>query len=403
MTKEFNAIQLEEIVYQLLWKEECVILPGMGAFITREQAAGLNPATHVIKPASKSLFFNPSIHQTDGMLANSIQEKFGMTYNDAAQCISEKVDELKEAIAQGQRIHWKGIGEFFGNEERTFFVPSPNHNFLKSSFGLPVVKLKKLESTPTTINENAPIQELSTLNTSKQQLEKEYEERYQETELKPQLEQPAPPKTKQISWKRIVAWPAAALLALSIAYIGYQNESNTYVTEKAVGFDFNPVIEGEVVESESTESTPYEAEENFNENPASSEESYDFPSEETIVSENNLEENNPENVYSENLPEEFNSSTPELENDVVSEESVHSFNTEDQFHIIIYHSLVEARAQEFTYNNPRSHALNINNSKIYRVSIMSGMDRETMETELIKLQSEYPDAYILDKSKYQNL
>ncbi len=124
-------------ISELLYRYECVILPGFGAFLTRRQPATIQENTNSFYPPQKQLSFNSQLKNNDGLLANYIASAENISYTDAVAKIQRYVLSLHEKIAQGKRIELDRIGAFFTSVENTLqFEPLQEVNYLTEAFGL---------------------------------------------------------------------------------------------------------------------------------------------------------------------------------------------------------------------------------------------------------------------------
>ncbi|WP_109436156.1 SPOR domain-containing protein [Aquimarina sp. AU119] len=124
-------------ISELLYRYECVIMPGFGAFLTRRQPATIHESTNAFYPPQKLISFNSQLQNNDGLLANYIASAENISYTDAVAKIQRYVLSLKEKMAQGQRIELDKIGSLFTSVENTLqFEPSQEVNYLSEAFGL---------------------------------------------------------------------------------------------------------------------------------------------------------------------------------------------------------------------------------------------------------------------------
>ena len=66
-------MNLDKYIEDLLYRNECVVIPNFGAFITSLNSAQANN-NGMILPPSKSISFNNKLQKNDGVLANYIAE-----------------------------------------------------------------------------------------------------------------------------------------------------------------------------------------------------------------------------------------------------------------------------------------------------------------------------------------
>ncbi len=124
-------------ISELLYRYECVIVPGFGAFLTRRQSATMQESTNSFFPPKKLISFNKQLQNNDGLLANYVATAENISYTDAVAKIQRYVLSLNDKMAQGKRLELEGIGSFFTSVENTLqFEPSHDVNYLTEAFGL---------------------------------------------------------------------------------------------------------------------------------------------------------------------------------------------------------------------------------------------------------------------------
>lgn len=130
-------MQLDQYISDLLYRYECVIVPGFGAFLTQYQPAIIHESTHAFYPPKKKLSFNAQLTDTDGLLANYIAKKDRIPHEDANAKMASYVRFLFDSLHKGSIVELKNVGSFQLSEEHTLqFEPSYHLNYLSSSFGL---------------------------------------------------------------------------------------------------------------------------------------------------------------------------------------------------------------------------------------------------------------------------
>ena len=78
-------MQISTYINDLLYRYECVIIPGFGAFLTQYQSARIeNNSFH---PPGKALLFNRQLQANDGLLANYVASAENCSYELALQKI----------------------------------------------------------------------------------------------------------------------------------------------------------------------------------------------------------------------------------------------------------------------------------------------------------------------------
>lgn len=130
-------MQLETYIKDLLYRYECVIVPGFGAFLTNYRSAVIDNDTHTFHPPAKLVSFNRQLQTNDGLLASYIASSDSCSYETALQRIRNFTSGLSRKLHDGGVVHMGGIGDFQLNKEGSVqFVPSITENYDTASFGL---------------------------------------------------------------------------------------------------------------------------------------------------------------------------------------------------------------------------------------------------------------------------
>jgi nucleoid DNA-binding protein len=130
-------MQLATYIKDLLYRYECVIIPGFGAFLTQYQSARIEADTHTFYPPRKIITFNRQLQTNDGLLANYVASVENCNYETALQKIRNFTGKLSLQLSSKEVISLKNIGDFYLNEENSVqFLPSNKENFSTASFGL---------------------------------------------------------------------------------------------------------------------------------------------------------------------------------------------------------------------------------------------------------------------------
>ena len=130
-------MKIARYIGDLLYDYECVVIPGLGGFITSETPATINRVTHYFKPPFKKIFFNSQLRANDGLLVNYIAKEQGLTYKEAKSEIDKFVFLCHEALKSGKRINFHKIGYIYTNDkENIVFEQDTTINYDAESFGL---------------------------------------------------------------------------------------------------------------------------------------------------------------------------------------------------------------------------------------------------------------------------
>jgi CCDC81-like prokaryotic HU domain 2/CCDC81-like prokaryotic HU domain 1/SPOR domain len=130
-------MKIDLYISQLLYRYQCVTVPGFGAFLTEIQSAQLHESSHSFYPPKKLVSFNSYLKNNDGLLANHIAQAEKMSYEVAVATIENQVISWKSMLQDLGAITLKNIGELSLNSEKNLvFVPYDQLNYLTDSFGL---------------------------------------------------------------------------------------------------------------------------------------------------------------------------------------------------------------------------------------------------------------------------
>ena len=103
----------------LIRRNDCVIVPGWGAFVANYQPAHISADNCSILPPSRSIGFNPALTHNDGLIASSIVRQAGVSYDNAVETISREVNTIRHQLEHDGEIAIGRLGIFRKNDEGT--------------------------------------------------------------------------------------------------------------------------------------------------------------------------------------------------------------------------------------------------------------------------------------------
>lgn len=131
-------MNLNDLITELLFSHDCVVIPGIGGFLLDYSPATIHPVQHLFLPPSRTVVFNSGLDNNDGLLANSCVLKYGVTYDDAMQKIGVFAENIRQSLHSDGRYSFGGIGRLIrSGDHRISFEPEKGVNFLDDAFGLP--------------------------------------------------------------------------------------------------------------------------------------------------------------------------------------------------------------------------------------------------------------------------
>jgi len=124
-------------IRELLFRHDCVIIPGFGAFIGNYFPARTDRREGLFIPPSRKITFNRHLTGNDGLLIGHISASLGTGYAEARDVVLEWADGLRRRIMNGSPVPLDHLGTFSLNYEGSIvFEPDTTVNYLLSSYGL---------------------------------------------------------------------------------------------------------------------------------------------------------------------------------------------------------------------------------------------------------------------------
>ena len=154
---------IKKHISDLLYRYQCVTVPGFGAFLTETVSAHVTGSASSFFPPKKVVSFNANVKNNDGLLANHVALQEKMSYELAVIKIGDVVNEWTYLLQNRNRVVLKNIGEISVNNEMNWvFEPANTVNYLTDSFGLssfvsPEITREVLKQEVEALEEKAPI------------------------------------------------------------------------------------------------------------------------------------------------------------------------------------------------------------------------------------------------------
>jgi hypothetical protein len=128
---------MHEHIQYLLYRHNCVILPGFGGIVLQYAPAHIHPTQHVFQPPRKAIAFNRSLTTNDGLLIAHVANAENLHYDEAEKLVRKFVDGIDDNIRRKGESVLPGIGKFRNDVEGNLqFEPSDAENYWLGAFGL---------------------------------------------------------------------------------------------------------------------------------------------------------------------------------------------------------------------------------------------------------------------------
>lgn len=135
---------IEHIEY-LLTSHDCVVIPGWGALVAQYGESHYNPASGMIERPRRELGFNTSVSHNDGLLAQSLVRREGISYDEAMRFVTQSVSAFGQQLSQVGEVPLGRLGYFHSADGKHIeFTPFSHVQSNDGYFGLVDVKLRPL-------------------------------------------------------------------------------------------------------------------------------------------------------------------------------------------------------------------------------------------------------------------
>jgi len=136
---------IEHIEY-LLTCHDCVAVPGWGAFIANYSQAHYDEQQALMARPRRDVTFNAGVTHNDGLLAQSLVRREGMTFDQAMRFIADSVTTFRQQLAMDSEVSMGRLGYFRRNDGRYIeFVPFDADNAIDGYYGLADVNVKTVD------------------------------------------------------------------------------------------------------------------------------------------------------------------------------------------------------------------------------------------------------------------
>lgn len=107
-------------------RHDCVVVPGLGSFVTNEESARYDSARQLFLPPSRSIGFNPEVRHNDAMLIGSVSRTRGVTVDAARQQVETEVASLRHQLQLAGEVPVGKLGMLYRGENPEYprFEPS---------------------------------------------------------------------------------------------------------------------------------------------------------------------------------------------------------------------------------------------------------------------------------------
>lgn len=127
-------ISINEHIRYLLTRVDCVVVPGLGAFIARTESARYEESTGLFMPPTRRMSFNALVRHDDGVLAHSLVRREGVAYETARTLIANEVAMLRSRLDSCGMAMLPRLGTLTRTEGSLLFTPADSAPLVASRY-----------------------------------------------------------------------------------------------------------------------------------------------------------------------------------------------------------------------------------------------------------------------------
>jgi cell division septation protein DedD len=136
LLKKNRPLKVDKYISELLYENDCIIVPEFGGFVANYAPAKIHPTQHTFTPPSKNIVFNKNLKNNDGLLANHISNAENTSYPEALKYINHFVDTVNGQLKTGIKVKLEEMGTLYLDVERNIQFEPGTTNYLLDTFGL---------------------------------------------------------------------------------------------------------------------------------------------------------------------------------------------------------------------------------------------------------------------------
>ena len=147
-------IELAQHIEKLLLDNDCVIVPGLGGFVTHYTPSVRIEKDCLFLPPTRVIGFNPQVKMNDGLLVQSYMEVYNTSFSDATHIVNKQVEELIQCLHEEGKVDLPNVGELHCSIQGTYeFTPYNNKIATPYLYGLASFEMKALDEIRMASNE----------------------------------------------------------------------------------------------------------------------------------------------------------------------------------------------------------------------------------------------------------
>ena len=135
---------LAQYIEELIIQHECVIVPGLGGFVTYRDKASIR--NNQLYAPTQRVRFNQLLTYHDGLLTEAYMRDRQISYAAALEAIETDIKLITTSLNSGNTFILGRIGALSLSADNMIILKNEDCKFLPENIGLPIVNLKRLAS-----------------------------------------------------------------------------------------------------------------------------------------------------------------------------------------------------------------------------------------------------------------
>lgn len=129
--------RIADAISHLLYDQEKVIVPGLGAFIRALNSAKVNIVTNQFTKPSSTLLFDPQQREDNDLIVAYLITKEGISEEEGRQLLARFVSDCFTRFKEGEKVILEGVGTLFTDaQQKVCFEAAQTSDYNGDAFGL---------------------------------------------------------------------------------------------------------------------------------------------------------------------------------------------------------------------------------------------------------------------------
>lgn len=131
-------------ITELIKQHDCVIVPGLGGFVTYRDSARI--VDNTIQPPTTRIRFNHLLKYNDGLLCERYMTSDHMSYTEASRNIATEVNNIKSELYTNYKFSLGSLGTLQLHADGSMSLDTHDVSFLPENFGLHTIYINPINN-----------------------------------------------------------------------------------------------------------------------------------------------------------------------------------------------------------------------------------------------------------------